>query len=38
MESLDGIEIVQRVPIVALSNMHNEDYLKIKKSKMGHLL
>jgi GTP cyclohydrolase II len=38
IESLGDIEILERVPIVTLSNRHNEDYLKIKKSKMGHLL
>ncbi|MCH9814238.1 MAG: GTP cyclohydrolase II [Epsilonproteobacteria bacterium] len=37
IESLEGIEIVERLPIVTLSNEHNEDYLKIKKAKMGHL-
>lgn len=37
MGSLDGVEIVKRVPIIALSNTHNEDYLKTKKSKMGHI-
>ncbi len=38
IESLEGIEIVERLPIVTLSNKHNEDYLKTKKAKMGHLL
>jgi GTP cyclohydrolase II len=37
IESLEGIEIVERLPIITLSNKHNEDYLKIKKAKMGHL-
>lgn len=37
IESLKGVEIVERLPIVVLSNEHNEHYLKIKKAKMGHL-
>ncbi|HIP03411.1 MAG TPA: GTP cyclohydrolase II [Campylobacterales bacterium] len=37
IESLEGIEIVERLPIVVDSNVHNEDYLKTKKAKMGHL-
>ena len=35
--SLDGIEVVERVPIIMDSNEHNEDYLDIKKDEMGHL-
>ncbi len=38
IESLKDIEIVERLPIVTDSNRHNEDYLEIKKKKMGHLL
>lgn len=38
IESLEGIEIVQRVPIIMESNIHNENYLKTKKEKSGHLL
>jgi GTP cyclohydrolase II len=37
IESLEGIEIVERLPIVVGENKYNEDYLKIKKDKMGHL-
>jgi GTP cyclohydrolase II len=37
MESLEGIDIVERLPIIVGENEHNEEYLKIKKSKMGHL-
>lgn len=33
-----GIEVVELVPIEMESNVHNEDYLKTKKYKMGHLL
>ncbi|MRI83416.1 MAG: GTP cyclohydrolase II [Nitratiruptor sp.] len=38
MESLKGIEIVQRIPIQIPPNPHNRAYLEAKKSKMGHLL
>jgi GTP cyclohydrolase II len=37
MESLEGIEIVERLPIVIEANPHNKGYLKTKKAKMGHL-
>ena len=38
IQSLKGIEIVERIPIVMNSNIHNEGYLKVKKDEMGHLL
>lgn len=38
IESLKGVDIVQRAPIVIKSNIYNEDYLQTKKEKMGHLL
>jgi len=38
IESLEGIEIVERRPIVIKSNQYNEDYLETKKERMGHLL
>ncbi len=38
IESLEGIEIVERLPIVVGENEHNRDYLSVKKKKMGHLL
>ncbi len=37
MESLEGVEIVQRLPIVIEANRYNKEYLKTKKAKMGHL-
>ncbi len=37
IESLEGIEIVERLPIVVEANEHNKAYLKTKKAKMGHL-
>ena len=37
IESLEGIEIVERLPIVVEPNPHNEEYLAVKKEKMGHL-
>ncbi len=38
IESLEGINIVERRPIIIKSNQHNEGYLKTKKEQMGHLL
>lgn len=38
IESIKGVEIVSRLPIIVKSNSYNEDYLKVKKEKMGHLL
>ena len=37
VESLEGIEITQRLPIMIEANEHNKNYLQIKKEKMGHL-
>ncbi|HNQ13228.1 MAG TPA: bifunctional 3,4-dihydroxy-2-butanone-4-phosphate synthase/GTP cyclohydrolase II [Bacteroidia bacterium] len=33
-----GLEIVDNISIQIKANSHNEDYLKTKKNKMGHLL
>lgn len=38
IKSLQNIEIVQRLPIIVCTNKYNEDYLKVKKDQMGHLL
>lgn len=38
INALEGIEIVERLPIVIDSNEHNEGYLRVKREKMGHLL
>jgi len=38
INSINDIEIIQRVPIIMESNTHNEDYLNIKKDELGHLL
>lgn len=37
IESLKDVEIVERIPIIIESNIHNENYLKVKKEQMGHL-
>lgn len=36
--SLEGVEIIKRLPIIIKGNQHNESYLKVKKDEMGHLL
>ena len=33
-----GLEIVEQVPIRVKSNPHNENYLKTKREKLGHLI
>ena len=38
IESLKGIEIVERIPIKISPNEFNRDYLNIKREKLGHLL
>lgn len=38
INSLENIEIVERLPIVIDANEHNAAYLQVKKDKMGHLL
>jgi len=38
INSISGVEIVERIPIVMESNEHNNDYLNTKRDEMGHLL
>jgi GTP cyclohydrolase II len=38
IDSLSGVEIVKRIPLVIDANPHNAGYLKVKKEQMGHLL
>lgn len=38
LDSLEGFEIVQRVPLIIEPNSHNANYLSVKKEKMGHML
>lgn len=38
IESLNGINIVKRLPIQIEPNPYNKDYLKIKKDELGHFL
>ncbi len=38
INSISDIEIVERIPIIMKSNIYNEDYLDVKKEKMGHLI
>lgn len=38
INSLEDIEIVERLPIVIDPNAHSEGYLQVKKDQMGHLL
>jgi 3,4-dihydroxy 2-butanone 4-phosphate synthase/GTP cyclohydrolase II len=33
-----GLEVVERVPIIAQPNPHNMRYLETKRDKLGHLL
>jgi len=38
INSISDIEIIERIPIIMKSNIHNKDYLDVKKEKMGHLI
>ena len=38
IESLKNVQIIERIPILIPANPHNEEYLRTKKEKMGHLL
>ena len=34
----NGIEVVERIPLITKTNKYNEKYIKTKKEKMGHQL
>jgi GTP cyclohydrolase II len=34
----EGVQVVERISVVAPTNPHNEVYLSVKREKMGHLL
>lgn len=38
INSISGVEIVERIPIIMESNKHNEGYLSTKRDEMGHLI
>jgi len=38
LNSINDIEIIERIPIIIESNNYNKEYLKVKKDEMGHLL
>ncbi|MDH4944620.1 GTP cyclohydrolase II [Sulfurimonas sp. C5] len=38
INSISGVEIVERIPIIMESNKHNEGYLTTKRDEMGHLI
>ncbi|MFT7860669.1 MAG: GTP cyclohydrolase II [Sulfurimonas sp.] len=38
INSISGVEIVERIPIIMEANKHNEGYLNVKRDEMGHLL
>lgn len=38
INSIKGVDIIKRLPIIISSNKYNAEYLKTKKEQMGHLL
>lgn len=38
INSIDGVEIVERLPIIIEANEFNEGYLDTKRTEMGHLI
>ena len=38
IKAINDVEITERLPIIIESNKFNEEYLIVKKEKMGHLL
>mgnify|MGYP002518076176 FL=1 len=37
LNSVEGVQIVKRIPIIIEANSFNKEYLQIKHDKMGHL-
>lgn len=37
IDTIEGVEVTKRIPIVMQTNPHNEGYIKVKKEEMGHL-
>lgn len=33
-----GIQIGKRIPVITETNVHNHDYMQVKKLQMGHLI
>lgn len=38
INSISGVEIVERIPIIIEPNEYNSDYLNVKRDEMGHML
>ncbi len=38
LKGLHFIKVEKRIPLIIKPNSYNEEYLKVKKSQMGHLL
>lgn len=38
MKAFKQINVVERYPSITPTNTHNENYLRVKKTLMGHLL
>ncbi len=38
LDSLENVEIVNRVPVISNACEYNFEYLKVKKERMGHML
>jgi len=37
IDTIEDVEVVERIPIIMETNPHNEGYIKVKKEGMGHL-
>ena len=38
LQEIKGVDIIERIPIIIDANLYNEEYLKVKRDEMGHLL